>query len=213
MPTRHLPHHRLSGLYIILDPHIFPNRNLVNIVQRAAELGVKLFQYRDKTASMQEALQQARALREITATLEATLIVNDRCDLAQAIHADGVHLGQDDLPPHLARIQLGEEAIIGLSTHTLAQVQAASATGVDYIGFGPVFPTSTKIDHELPVGIRGLQEIRPYTTLPIFAIGGITPSSIRSLYQAGADGIAIASALSRGPNISTAIRAFVFPST
>lgn len=199
----------LQGLYIILDPHIFPGTDLVDIVQLTAKTGARIFQYRDKTASMKDALRQLRPLREVTADLQVLLIINDRCDLAKAIGADGLHLGQDDLSLSVARMQLGAGAIIGLSTHNLTQVQEASTQGADYIGFGPIFPTSTKHDHEPPVGVTGLRDIRRHTSLPVFAIGGITPSSVASLYEAGADGIAVASVLSEGPDLQTTVKSFL----
>lgn len=199
----------LQGLYVILDPDLFPDTNLVDAVQLMAKTGVRIFQYRDKSASMKDALHQLLPLREATANLQVLLIINDRCDLAKAIGADGLHLGQDDLPVNEARTQLGAEAIIGLSTHNLIQVQEASTRGADYIGFGPIFPTSTKHHHEPPVGIEGLRDIRRHTTLPLFAIGGITQPSVASLYEAGADGIAVASALSKGPDLQTTVKSFL----
>ena len=203
--------HLLHGLYVILDSCMFPHSTLVDIVTRMAKSGVRIFQFRDKSASMRGALNHLRPLRDITTRLHVLLIVNDRCDLAEAVGADGVHLGQDDLPVGEARKQLGNDAIIGLSTHTQMQVVAAAAQGADYIGFGPIFPTSTKRHHDTPVGIEGLRGIRQHTTLPVFAIGGITHSSVASLYKAGADGIAVASALSKGPDLQETLRSFLEP--
>lgn len=199
----------LHGLYPILDPHAFPDTNLVEVVRTLAHAGVRIVQYRDKSASMRDALDLLHPLRLVTADLGVLLIINDRCDLAEAIGADGLHLGQDDLPLHEARTRLGADAIIGLSTHNLTQVQAASQQGADYIGFGPIFQTPTKRDHEPPVGIEGLRHIRPHTTMPVFAIGGITQQSVSALYQAGADGIAVASALSQGSDLQATLKSFL----
>ncbi len=115
----------LKGLYLILDPAVCSNRPLTDLLREAAGYGVRLFQYRDKCATMKEAYLQANALRHVATEVGALFIVNDRCDLAMAVNADGVHLGQEDLPINYARQLLGPDKIIGLSTHTVAQVHDA----------------------------------------------------------------------------------------
>ncbi len=199
----------LQGLYLILDPSVCPARSLVDILKEAAEAGVRLFQYRDKRASMREAYHQATALRRAAADGGALFIVNDRCDLASAVDADGVHLGQTDLPPVEARALLGPDKIIGVSTHTPHQVKEAAAGGPDYLGFGPLFATGTKREHEAVVGIEGLRAVRPLTVLPLFAIGGITLDTAGQVQQAGADGVAVISAILNAPDIAQAIRDFL----
>lgn len=200
---------QLKGLYLILDPSACPARSLADILKDAAESGVRLFQYRDKRASMREAYCHATALRRVAADAGALFIVNDRCDLALAVDADGVHLGQTDLPLTEARALLGPDKIIGVSTHTANQMKEVAAGGPDYLGFGPIFGTNTKQDHEAVVGVDGLRAIRPLTKLPIFAIGGITLDSVSQVKQAGADGIAVISAILSAPDITRAVRDFM----
>ena len=155
---------------------------------------------------MKEAYPEALALRQIAADLGALFIVNDRCDLALAVDADGVHLGQDDFPYLEARKALGSEKIIGLSTHNAAQVKEANALTPDYIGFGPIFTPASKHDHDPIVGLDGLRLIRTLTTLPVFAIGGIQLDQARSVVETGANGIAVISAVLNAPDITKAVR-------
>ncbi len=177
----------------------------------AAAAGVRLFQYRDKQATMKEAYAQALALRQAATAVGATLLINDRCDLALAVKADGVHLGQEDLPLADARQLLGPEKIIGLSTHNPEQVREAVALQPDYIGFGPIFSTATKADHDPVVGVEGLRAARAITSLPIFAIGGIAPQHVAELMAAGANGVAVISAILKAPDLERAIKPFQQP--
>ena len=175
----------------------------------AAAAGVRLFQYRDKQATMKEAYALALALRQAAKEVGATLIINDRCDLAMAVDADGVHLGQEDLPFADARRLLGPDKIIGLSTHTHDQVREAAAMQPDYIGFGPIFSTATKADHDPVVGLEGLRAARSLTTIPMFAIGGIASRQVADLITAGADGVAVISAILNATNLEAAITPFL----
>ena len=199
----------LAGLYVILDPSVCPGRSLDNILKEAAGAGAKLFQYRNKLASMKEAYAEAVPLRKIAAELGVTFIVNDRCDLALAVDADGVHLGQGDLPYRDARTILGPDKLIGLSTHNPDQVHEADRLKPDYIGFGPIFKPGSKQDHDPVVGIQGLKEIRRLTSLPIFAIGGLTVENVADAIKAGADGVAVISAIVAVPDIRHAVTDFV----
>lgn len=160
---------------------------------------------------MKDAYAQALALRQAATEVGVTLIVNDRCDLALAVKADGVHLGQDDLLLADARQLLGPEKIIGLSTHTTDQVREAELLKPDYIGFGPIFSTTTKTDHDPVVGLEGLRAARALTTLPIFAIGGITSQHVTDMMTAGADGLALISAILKATDLEAAIRTFLHP--
>ncbi len=160
---------------------------------------------------MQAAYAQALALRQAAKEVGACLIVNDRCDLALAVHADGVHLGQDDLPIADARRLLGPEKLIGLSTHNPEQVREAAELKPDYIGFGPIFSTATKADHDPVVGLEGLRAARALTTLPMFAIGGITADRVNDIIAAGANGIAVISAILKAQDLEQAIRTFQHP--
>jgi len=201
--------HSLSGLYIILDPSVCPARPLVEVLTVAAEAGAPLFQYRNKTASMKEAYGEALALRQAAAKAGVLFIVNDRCDLALAVDADGVHLGQGDLPLDLARRVMGPDKLIGISTHNLDQVRDATAGKPDYLGFGPIFKPGSKQDHDPVVGVEGLRAMRRLTSLPVFAIGGIQIDQVGEVMRAGANGVSIISAILKAPDISLAVKAFL----
>lgn len=201
--------HSLSGLYIILDPSVSPARPLVDVLMDAAEAGASLFQYRNKITSMKEAYAEAVVLRQAAAKTGVLFIVNDRCDLALAVNADGVHLGQGDLPLDLARKVMGPDKLIGISTHNSDQVREATAGKPDYLGFGPIFKPGSKQDHDPVVGLEGLRAMRRLTSLPIFAIGGIQIDQAREVMRAGANGVAVISAILKAPDISQAVNAFL----
>lgn len=201
--------HRLHGLYLILDSRASRARPLVEVLKEAASAGARIFQFRDKISSPLEVYRQAVQLREAAAAVGALFLVNDRCDLALAVAADGVHLGQDDLPLSLARSLLGPDQLIGISTHRADQVKAATSGGADYLGFGPIFQTASKPDHDTVVGLAGLREIRALTRLPVFAIGGVSAGTVRQVVEAGADGVAVISAIMDAENIAGAVRAFM----
>jgi thiamine-phosphate pyrophosphorylase len=182
---------------------------LVDVLTIAAEAGASLFQYRNKTASMKDAYVEALLLRQAAAKAGVLFIVNDRCDLALAVDADGVHLGQDDLPLGLARKVMGPDKLIGISTHNPDQVREAITGKPDYLGFGPIFKPGSKQDHDPVVGLEGLRAMRRLTSLPVFAIGGIHIEQTEELIQAGANGVAVISAILKAPNISHAVNAFL----
>ena len=199
----------LSGLYIILDPSVCPARPLVDVLTTAAEAGASLFQYRNKTASMKEAYVEALALRQAATKAGVLFIINDRCDLALAVDADGVHLGQGDLPLDLARKVMGADKLIGISTHNPDQVREATAGKPDYLGFGPIFKPGSKQDHDPVVGLEGLRAMRSLTALPVFAIGGIQIDQAGEVMRAGANGVAVISAVLKAPDIRLAVKAFL----
>jgi thiamine-phosphate pyrophosphorylase len=199
----------LNRLYIILDPSVYPDRPLVEVLTIAAEAGASLFQYRNKTASMKEAYVEALALRQAAAKARGIFIVNDRCDLALAVDADGVHLGQGDLPLDTARKVMGPDKLIGISTHNPDQVRAATAGKPDYLGFGPIFKPGSKQDHDPLVGLEGLRAIRKLTLLPVLAIGGIQIEQVEAVMHAGADGVAVVSAILKATDIREAVRTFL----
>jgi thiamine-phosphate pyrophosphorylase len=199
----------LSGLYIILDPSVCPARPLTEVLTAAAEAGASIFQYRNKTASMKEAYVEALALRQAAAKAGVLFIVNDRCDLALAVDADGVHLGQGDLPLDLARKVMGQDKLIGISTHNSDQVREATAGKPDYLGFGPIFKPGSKQDHDPVVGLEGLRAMRPLTSLPVFAIGGIQIDQVGEVTRFGANGVAVISAIMKAPDISHAVKMFL----
>ncbi len=158
---------------------------------------------------MKVAYAEALALRKVAREVGVLFIVNDRCDLALAIDADGVHLGQGDLPFHLARNVMGPDKLIGLSTHNHQQILAATAAGPDYIGFGPIFKPGSKTDHDPVVGLAGLRGIRSLTPLPIFAIGGITLDQVENVMRAGANGVAVISAIIKAADIRQTVSDFI----
>lgn len=199
----------LSGLYLVLDPSVFAPRDLVDVLKEAAAAGARLFQYRDKAASMREAYRLALRLRKASAEAGACLIINDRCDLALAVEADGVHVGQRDLPCWQAKRLMGPGKIVGVSTHRTAEVEDATRAGADYLGFGPIFETGSKPDRAPLVGLDGLREARTRTPLPIFAIGGITADTVQAVRQAGADGIAVIGAVAKADDVGATVRTFL----
>ena len=199
----------LSGVYLLLDEQWAPRRHLPSVLELAAGCGIRLFQYRNKTRSPRDVFAKARELREVAARSGALFIVNDRCDVALAVEADGVHLGQEDLPLDLARKVMGPRKIIGISTHRPEEVTQATRGGADYIGYGPLFPTTTKETHVAPVGLAGLREIRALTPLPVFVIGGITVDSVEEVLASGANGVAVASAVFDASSIEQTMRDFV----
>lgn len=198
-----------NRLYIILDPLVCPDRPLVEVLTIAAEAGASLFQYRNKTASMKAAYEEALVLRRAAAEAGVLFIVNDRCDLALAVDADGVHLGQGDMPLDMARKVMGPDKLIGISTHTVDQVMEASTGKPDYLGFGPIFKPGSKQDHDPLVGLEGLRTMRSFTALPVFAIGGIQIEQVQAVMQAGADGVAVISAILKATDIREAVRSFL----
>jgi len=158
--------------------------------------GARIIQLREKHAAPLDWFVDAKNAAEVCRKKDVVLIVNDRSDVAMAIGADGVHLGQTDMPPVAARRLLGDDAVIGFSTHTLEQVREAIELPVDYIAFGPVFPTTTKIDPDAVVGLEMLAQVREIAgTIPLVAIGGITFENARSVLDAGADSLAMIGAL------------------
>jgi thiamine-phosphate pyrophosphorylase len=166
------------------------------MVRRVLEAGVTFVQYREKEKTRRQIYEEAVGLRELTRSFQAVLIINDHADIALAVDADGVHLGQDDLPLKEARRIMGRR-IVGISTHSLAQAAEAEAGGADYIGFGPIFPTTTK-DAGAPKGIDILKTITQNVTVPVVAIGGIGIESVSDVMNAGADCAAVATAICRG---------------
>jgi thiamine-phosphate pyrophosphorylase len=208
MPTSR-SHRSLSGLYVILDPSVCGDRSLADVLKEAAKAGVRLFQYRNKSASMKEAYAEALVLRKAAWEAGATFIVNDRCDLCLALDADGVHLGQGDLPLDLARKVIGPDKLIGISTHNSDQVREAAAGKPDYLGFGPIFSPGSKEDHDPVVGLEGLHLMRKLTSLPVFAIGGIQIDQVEEVMRAGANGVAVISAILKARDISSAVQSFL----
>ena len=195
----------VGGLYLILDPAVARSRSVEEITVEAMRLGVRAFQLRVKTPDTGVMYDLALKLAPVIHAAGGLFIVNDRCDVALAVGADGVHLGQEDLPFAEARALVGSRMLIGISTHSLAQAIGAEAVGADYIGFGPIFPTRTKSHPEPVVGIEQLREVRARVRLPVVAIGGINAANIRMVADAGADALAVLSAVLAAPDVPRAL--------
>ncbi|MBD2423447.1 thiamine phosphate synthase [Cyanobium sp. FACHB-13342] len=194
-------------LYLVTSP--VPD--LEGVVAAALGAGVRLVQYRAKEAAGLDDLQklsQARALRQLCAAHGALFLVNDRIDIALAVEADGVHLGQGDLPPALARQLLGPDRLIGRSTHALAQLQQAVSEGCDYVGVGPVHATPTKPGRE-PVGLDYVRQAAAASPIPFFAIGGVEASNLAAVRAAGADRVAVVRAITEAVDPGAAAAALL----
>ena len=187
--------HSIPQIYPITDTRI-SGLSHAEQVQKLIAGGAALIQVREKYAASDEFYRSALAAAAIASASGVPLIINDRVDIAIAVGAAGVHLGQDDLPPVEARALLGSKAIIGFSTHTIEQARAAAALPVDYIAFGPVFPTGTKENPDEVVGLDGLREVRRVIgDIPLVAIGGINGSNLTSVLSSGADSAGMIGAL------------------
>jgi thiamine-phosphate pyrophosphorylase len=187
----------IPRLYAIADAAVLAERGvrLQDFAQGLRAAGVGLVQYRDKLGSPQEVLRGTRVLREAMVGSGCRLILNDRADLAVLAEFDGVHVGQGDLSPDDAHRVVGVERMVGVSTHTDDQVSTAEFSRVDYVAIGPVFTTGTKADTEPVVGLDGVRRARERTIHNLVAIGGITRANARSVIDAGADSVAVISAL------------------
>lgn len=194
------------SIYLVTDDGCLQGRALIDCVREALEGGVTLVQYRAKTASSAEMYTEALQLKALCDNFKVPLIINDRLDIAMAVGAAGVHLGQDDLPCSAARKLLGEDYIIGVSAHNPAEAKAALQSGADYLGCGAVFGTATKADVK-KLGTDGLAAICKAKGLPVVGIGGVTADNYREVRAAGADGAAIVSGILAQPDIRATVEA------
>ena len=195
-------------LYVILDRSVAGGRDLDVILAAALAGGAEMIQLREKTWPSGTLFPLAQRLRARCRAAGVPFIVNDRVDLALAVEADGVHLGQDDLPPGAVRKLLKSGMILGLSTHSVGQATAAQAAGADYVAVGSMFPTATKPEFQL-VGPALARQVRPIVQVPLIGIGGITPANVGDVIAAGVDGVAVISAVCAAPDPSAAARSFV----
>ena len=194
------------SVYLVTDRDLCGGRALAEGVEQAARGGATLVQLREKTAGTREFVELARALNALLAPLRVPLIINDRLDVALAIGAAGAHLGQSDMPASLARELLGPGAILGLSLESMDQLPAAEALDVDYYGVSPIHPTPTKTDTGPGWGLSGLLALRAATTRPLVAIGGIGARNAAETIRAGADGVAVVSAICAAEDPAEAAR-------
>jgi thiamine-phosphate pyrophosphorylase len=197
-----------SPLYVILDGEAARGRALPDLLEAVLAGGGRLIQLRDKTRAMADLLPLARSLRARCRAAGALFIVNDRADLARAVEADGLHLGQDDLPAAAARRILPPPMILGVSTHDPTQARQAVADGADYVAVGSMYPTATKAGFQL-VGPDLLRRVRPDVPVPLVAIGGITESNVGEVMAAGADAAAVISAVCGAPDPQGATARFL----
>lgn len=183
------------SLYLVTDSELAGGRSLEEIVRAALEGGVGVVQYREKSASTRAMVEQASILARLCREKGACFLVNDRLDVALAVDADGVHLGQDDMPPFTARKLLGPGKLVGVTVHNEEEIAAAESRGADHLSLAPVFATSTKKDHQAPLGTEGLRKLVEQCRLPTVAIAGINASNASRVMAAGVGGICVASAV------------------
>ncbi|QBD83508.1 thiamine phosphate synthase [Ktedonosporobacter rubrisoli] len=179
---------------------------MLTVAEAAIEGGATVIQLRDKVASTRKLVEEGLVLRELTRRRGVLLIVNDRIDVALAVDADGAHVGQDDMPAHLARRLLGPERILGVSAGNLEEARAAVEAGADYLGIGPIYPTRGKLDAGVPVGTQFVLGLKLRYATPLVAIGGITAENAGEVIQAGAAGIAVITAVVNAEDIAAAAR-------
>ncbi len=199
----------LKGLYLVLDRDVAGERPLAEIARSALAGGCRLFQYREKHRPKNEIYRVATELRSITAQGGATFIMNDFSDVALAVEADGVHLGQDDFPLAEARNILGPDRLIGISTHSIEQAIQAEKGGADYIGFGPMYQTSTKETGLAPLGPDAARDLCAQISIPSFGIGGINLMNIEELQTTRLSGVAALSAILQAPEVEATVRRFM----
>ena len=199
----------LTGLYVITDEVLSPGRTHAQITAAAIAGGARIIQIRDKNASDRKFYEDALELRRITRDAGALFLVNDRVDIAAAVGADGVNLGQTDLPVAVARGILGKGVLIGTSADSIQQAAEAVEDGADYIGFGPVFPTTTKLDAGPVSGLDTLRRVCESASVPVVAIGGISLANIASVKSAGAACAAVISAVVCADDITLATAALI----
>lgn len=194
--------------YLISDRRQTGGRPLVAALQAATHAGIKAMQLREKDLTPRELYALAGEARDVVRPYGARLLINDRADIACAAGLDGVHLTTTGLAPDAARCCLCAGALVGVSTHTLAEARFAEEFGADFITFGPVFYTASKAPYGPPRGVEELRAICAAVNIPVFALGGITPERIPACRDAGAHGVAAISALLAAPNIADAVNAF-----
>ncbi|SMC27225.1 thiamine-phosphate diphosphorylase [Clostridium acidisoli DSM 12555] len=183
------------SLYLVTDRSFLGGKSIEEAVEEAIKGGVTLVQVREKDASSREFYEVALKVKKVTDKYKVPLIIDDRLDIAQAVDASGVHLGQSDLPLKLARNILGKDKIIGISVGNVAEAKEAEADGADYVGIGTIFFTGTKKDIKTPIGIEGLTEIVENIKIPSVAIGGINQENTKAVLKSGTNGVAVISAI------------------
>jgi thiamine-phosphate pyrophosphorylase len=183
-------------LYLITDRKIFPDTSdFIMAVEEALAAGVRTVQLREKDLSTRELLDMAYRFRELTRRYNARLFINDRLDIALGVGADGIHVGNAGIPVRVARKTIKDRLMIGCSTHSVNEAMSAEEEGADFITFGPIFSTSSKLQYGEPVGLESLREVRKRVSLPVYGIGGIKSDNIEEVLDSGASGIALISGI------------------
>ena len=197
-------------LYLITDRKLFKAQcSMYFAIESALEAGTKCIQLREKDLSVKELLEMAVWMRELTGEYNAKLFINDRVDIALSAGADGVHLGQNSIPPHAVRKISGDKLIIGVSTHSVNEAIDAEKDGADFITLGPVYETPSKLRYGNPIGIDYFSKVKSQISIPVLAIGGIKLDKVKGVKEAGADGIALISAILSAENIEETTKEFL----
>jgi thiamine-phosphate pyrophosphorylase len=183
------------SLYLVTDRGLAGGRSTLDIVRAAVQGGVTCVQLREKDCSTLEYIEQALTIQDYLKSRGVPLIINDRVDVALAIEADGVHLGQTDMPLDIARKIIGDTMVIGISAESLADAIEAEKGGADYLGVSPIYATPTKTDTAPPLGLEGLRAIRKKVSIPLVGIGGLNRDTVAAVVQNGGDGVAVVSAI------------------
>ncbi len=194
-------------LYLVTDAGLSRGRPSVQVVAAAIRGGVTVVQYREKAGTAREMIEEARAIRDLCAAAGVPFIVNDRVDVALAVDADGVHVGQDDLPAATARRLIGPDRILGVSAGSPEEALRAQEDGADYIGASPIFSTPTKPDAPPPMGVEGLGRLAAAVRVPVVGIGGLNAANAAAIIGAGAVGVAVVSAIVAADDVEAAARA------
>lgn len=197
----------MKGYYFITDSKLSRAGNRIDVLA-AVSCGVEVVQYRNKNAETREMYQEALELAQICRDAGSLFLINDRLDVAMAVEADGVHVGQTDMPCSKTRSLLGKGKIIGVTVHNLGEALQAEREGADYLGVSPIYQTATKLDAGKPAGIRLIEEIRELVSLPLIAIGGINHSNAPEVIRAGADGLCAISCVVAQDDVRGQIRRF-----
>jgi thiamine-phosphate pyrophosphorylase len=194
-------------LYLVTDRALARGRSLVDLVRQAVAGGVTIVQLREKEASTRDFVNLAERLQELLVPLQVPLIINDRIDVALAVNAAGVHVGQSDMPAATARRLLGGDRLLGVSVSSIEEARRAEDDGADYLGVSPIYATPTKTDTPTPVGLAGLATLRVATRLPLVAIGGLHAGNLLPVLAHGADSVAVVSAIMAADDPAVAARA------
>ena len=201
------------AIYLVTDERFCGEEAFFSVIEQAILGGTTIIQLREKTSSTFDFYHTALKLKSITENYNIPLIINDRLDIALAVDAAGVHLGQSDMPYDIARKILGKDKIIGLSVNSYDDIEKANQTDVDYLGLSPIFHTDTKTDIGKPFGLEGLKKAKAMTNIPLVAIGGINFENAKDVYSAGADGLAIVSAIMGAENPQFAAQKIAYINT